>query len=171
MRSYHCTWHNCTRPVFALTLCRNHFRAFRVPCAWTDCTRVSYCRQVCAHHYRKKQFPPIVVCVECDQPAYIDNKCFYHFTTRSCIQCNSKVFSKQLCQRHYMQQWRTDKLSIKAQTSTDNHVLPSWTTVDAASTTKTVRRGHLLRTSIPQQVKQHWQRHGYDGHFSGAESK
>lgn len=166
MRSYHCTWHNCVRPVFALTLCRNHYRAFRVPCAWHDCPRLSYCRQVCAHHYRKKQFPPIVHCSDCNQPAYIDNKCFYHFTARTCIQCNTKVFSKQLCQRHYMQQWRTAKPSIKAEESNDDHDLPSRTTADATSTTKTVRRGHLLRSSAPGWVKQHWQRHCAYGHFS-----
>lgn len=106
MRSYHCTWRSCQCPVFALTLCRNHYRAFRVSCAWTDCQRVSYCRQVCAHHYRKKQFPPVQHCSDCLQPSYIDNKCFYHYTTRLCVRCPSAVYSKQLCQRHYMQQWR-----------------------------------------------------------------
>ena len=104
---YHCTWHRCHRPVLALTLCRHHYRAYRVSCAWPHCSNLSHCRQVCAAHYRKKQFPPVNYCTDCHQPSYIDNKCFYHYTARTCIQCNHKVFSKQLCQKHYMRQWRT----------------------------------------------------------------
>ena len=109
MRPYHCTWRHCSRPVFSLTLCRGHFRSFRVQCAWPDCQTSSYCRQVCAKHYRKKEFPPVQLCSQCAQPSYIDNKCFYHYTERQCIQCNRKVFSRQLCQTHYMQAYRKSK--------------------------------------------------------------
>lgn len=109
MNIYHCTWHRCNRPIFSLTLCRGHFRAFKVPCAWPLCNRVSFCRQVCAHHYRKKEFPKLVRCKYCHQSAYIDNKCFYHYTMRTCIRCNSKVFSRQLCQKHYMKEYREEK--------------------------------------------------------------
>lgn len=109
MNAYHCTWRRCQRPVFSLTLCRGHFRAFKVPCAWPLCHRVSFCRQVCARHYRKKEFVERVRCESCQQSVYIGRKCFYHYTTRTCIRCDSKVFSRQLCQRHYMREYREKK--------------------------------------------------------------
>lgn len=112
-RQYHCTWPNCLRPVFALTLCRNHYRTAHVNCAWPTCNRPSYCKQVCAHHYRKRKFPLVQQCTECTQPAYMFEKCFYHFTFRTCTECDLKVFAKQLCQRHYMRQYRCQRLSAK----------------------------------------------------------
>ena len=110
---YHCTWPNCIRPVFALTLCRNHYRQINVECAWPLCHRPSYCKQVCAHHYRKKDFPPKIECSqpECIRPMYMHGKCFYHFTCRTCTECNKPVFSKQLCQRHYMRQYRNHRFT------------------------------------------------------------
>jgi hypothetical protein len=110
---YHCTWPNCIRPVFALTLCRSHYRQINVECVHAQCHRPSYCRQVCAHHYRKKQFLPVVTCSECTRPTYMDQKCFYHFTYRSCLQCQGTVFSKQLCRKHYMRQYRLQRLAVK----------------------------------------------------------
>lgn len=103
---YHCTWPRCIRPVFALTLCRTHYRQINVQCAWPECQRPSYCKQVCAHHYRKRQFPQTITCNECEKPVYMHQKCFYHFTHRTCIKCARDVFSKQLCQRHYMREYR-----------------------------------------------------------------
>ena len=94
---YHCTWPNCIRPVFALTLCRSHYRQINVECVHPNCHRPSYCRQVCAHHYRKKEFLPIVQCSECTRPMYMDQKCFYHFTYRSCLQCKGTVFFRNNC--------------------------------------------------------------------------
>ncbi len=106
---YHCTWHNCLRPVFALTLCRTHYRRINVECAWDTCHRPVYCRQVCAHHYRKRAFPPVVTCTQCERPSYMDGTCFYHFTNRTCRKCAGVVFSKQLCQRHYMREYRRQR--------------------------------------------------------------
>lgn len=113
---YHCTWPNCIRPVFALTLCRSHYRQINVECIHPSCHRPSYCKQVCAHHYRKKEFLPIVQCSECTRPMYMDQKCFYHFTYRSCLQCKGTVFSKQLCHKHYMRQYRLQRLAVKGPT-------------------------------------------------------
>ena len=114
---YHCTWHNCLRPVFALTLCRNHYRCINVKCAWETCQRPSYCKQVCAHHYRKKSFPPVRTCTTCSRPEYMDQRCFYHFTYRTCIKCHRTVFSKQLCRRHYMRQWRAQRSLVTGPTT------------------------------------------------------
>jgi len=107
---YHCTWPNCLRPVFTLTLCRTHYRHINVNCAHQNCNRPSYCKQICAHHYRKKEFLPIKSCQVCQRPEYMDQKCFYHFTSRTCTKCGRKVFSKQLCRRHYMRHWRNQRL-------------------------------------------------------------
>ena len=115
-REYHCTWPTCIRPVFALTLCRTHYRCINVECAWDQCHRPSYCKQVCAHHYRKRDFPPVIQCHECTRPVYMHQKCFYHFTHRTCSECHRKVFSKQLCQRHYMRQYRRQRLAVKGPT-------------------------------------------------------
>jgi hypothetical protein len=129
-QQYHCTWPNCIRPVFTLTLCRTHYRQINVDCAWPDCTRPSYCRQVCAHHYRKREFPPVIQCCECEKPMYMHGKCFYHFTFRNCLECDRKVFSKQLCRRHYMRQYRSQRLSVNGPTtSSENkadttHIVP-----------------------------------------------
>ena len=93
MRLYHCTWHNCTRPVFSLTLCRGHFRAFKVTCAWPQCQRMSYCRQVCAHHYRKHQFPPVQQCIDCNKASYIDNKMLLSlYCTQLCPMQSKSIF-------------------------------------------------------------------------------
>ena len=125
---YHCTWPNCLRPVFTLTLCRSHYRQINVECAWPQCHRPSYCRQVYAHHYRKRAFPEKIECHECSRPMYMDGKCFYHFTCRTCIECARPVFSKQLCQRHYMQQYRRQRLvdvngpTINNDASADNAI-------------------------------------------------
>ena len=108
-QQYHCTWNNCLRPVFALTLCRQHFRAWNVPCAVPNCSRMSYCRQVCAHHYRKKQFVPIETCQKCTRPAYMHKQCFYHYTSRQCCECSRSVFSRQRCRRHYMRDYRRQR--------------------------------------------------------------
>lgn len=118
---YHCTWPNCLRPVFALTLCRSHYRQINVECAHEHCHRPSYCKQVCAHHYRKKEFTPIIQCSECTRPMYMENKCFYHFTYRSCLKCQGVVFSKQLCHKHYMREYRRQRLEVKGPiTNNDN---------------------------------------------------
>ena len=118
-QKYHCTWPNCLRPVFTLTLCRTHYRQINVSCAWPDCNRPSYCKQVCAHHYRKRAFPQTITCQECSKPAYMDQKCFYHYTFRTCTECNEKVFAKQLCQRHYMRQYRNHRLKVKGPTTSN----------------------------------------------------
>ena len=103
---YHCTWKPCTSPIFALTLCRHHYRAANVKCIVPDCKRCSFCKQVCQYHYRKKVFPPLQKCSGCTQDVYMNGKCFKHFIGRSCIQCTRPNFCKQLCQRHYMRKWR-----------------------------------------------------------------
>ena len=127
-QQYHCTWSGCLRPVFALTLCRQHYRAWNVPCAVEDCNRMSYCRQVCAHHYRKKHFVPLNTCRLCPRPTYVDDTCFYHYTSRQCCACDKPVFSRQRCRRHYMQWYRgqransgsTAKMDANADTTNDN---------------------------------------------------
>lgn len=117
---YHCTWPNCLRPVFALTLCRGHFRRINVMCAWPDCSKPSYCKQVCSHHYRKREFPDRIVCSACTRSVYMENKCFYHFTSRSCIECSDTVFSKQLCRKHYMRQYRRQRFAINGPTTSND---------------------------------------------------
>ena len=103
---YHCTWNRCLNPVFSLTLCRTHYRAAYVSCAHPHCNKPSFCKQVCKYHYYKKQLLPLKICQYCDKSVYMDNVCFYHFTWRTCSSCNTKIFSKGLCQKHYMKQWR-----------------------------------------------------------------
>jgi hypothetical protein len=105
---YHCTWKPCTSPIFALTLCRHHYRAANVNCIVPDCKRASFCKQVCQYHYRKKVFPPLLKCSECTQDMYMNGKCFKHFIGRSCIQCDRPTFCKQMCHRHYMRRWRAE---------------------------------------------------------------
>ena len=119
-QQYHCTWPHCIRPVFTLTLCRTHYRQINVDCAWPECNRPSYCRQVCAHHYRKKEFPTVIQCCECEKPSYMHGKCFYHFTFRNCLECDRKVFSKQLCRRHYMRQYRSQRLRVNGPTTSND---------------------------------------------------
>lgn len=126
---YHCTWPNCLSPVLCLTLCRKHYRQINVNCAHENCHRPSYCRQVCAHHYRKREFPPVIECMECQRPAYMQGKCFYHFTSRTCIECHRQVFSKQKCRRHYMKQWRQERLRTSGST-TNNENTPAITHAD-----------------------------------------
>lgn len=121
---YHCTWPNCLRPVLCLTLCRKHYRQINVDCAHEHCQRPSYCRQVCAHHYRKQDFPEIIKCLECDRPEYMLGKCFYHFTSRTCIECHRQVFSKQRCRRHYMRKWRHERLN-KSGATTNIEIAPA----------------------------------------------
>jgi len=123
---YHCTWPNCVRPVFTLTLCRNHYRHINVTCAWPECNRPTYCRQICAHHYRKREFVSKIECGQCERPVYMHNKCFYHFTCRTCTKCTRKVFSKQLCRRHYMREWRAQRSLVKGPT-TNNETRPAAT--------------------------------------------
>lgn len=142
MRLYHCTWRHCSRPVFSLTLCRGHFRAFRVQCAWPECQTTSYCRQVCAKHYRKKEFPPVQLCLQCAQPSYIDNKCFYHYTQRQCIQCNRRVFSKQLCQTHYMQAYRKSKRKQNQPVSVATTVTENRTPVEESTPSSLTKRSY-----------------------------
>ncbi len=103
---YHCTWHGCNRPIFSLTLCRTHYRAANVTCVLEGCQRPSFCKQVCSYHYRKNMIPSQVHCQDCERPLYMNGKCFYHFTERACILCGNTVFSKQLCQAHYMSERR-----------------------------------------------------------------
>lgn len=106
---YHCTWKPCSNPIFALTLCRHHYRAANVSCIVPQCKRASFCKQVCQYHYRKKVFPPLKTCRTClgyPQQVYMNGKCFKHFIGRSCLQCDRSTFSKQLCRRHYMRRWR-----------------------------------------------------------------
>lgn len=105
---YHCTWKPCIAPIFALTLCRHHYRAANVTCIVPQCKRASFCKQVCVYHYRKKVFPPLKACwtADCGQNVYMNRKCFKHFIGRSCLQCDRPTFSKQLCRRHYMRRWR-----------------------------------------------------------------
>lgn len=119
---YHCTWPKCVRPVFTLTLCRTHYRYVNVKCAWPECQRQSYCKQVCAHHYRKKEFPQTITCEQCSRPMYMHNKCFYHFTCRTCQICNEKVFSKQMCRKHYMRHYRNQRfLNTGPTTNNENN--------------------------------------------------
>lgn len=129
--SYHCTWHKCDRPVFSLTLCRNHYRAAHVSCLWPECNRPSFCKQLCRYHYRKKMFIPLALCSECDRPMYMGGACFYHFTSRSCIQCGHPVFSKQLCQRHYMRVWRENQDKSGSTTNIENKPEMTAATPDA----------------------------------------
>lgn len=103
---YHCTWQRCINPIFALTLCRNHYRAANVRCLVKACKQPSFCKQVCQYHYRKKVFVAKQLCSECRQCVYMNGKCFKHFIGRSCLQCSRPTFSKQLCQQHYMRRWR-----------------------------------------------------------------
>lgn len=106
---YHCTWKPCINPIFALTLCKHHYRAMNVRCSVNDCRRPSHCRQVCRYHYRKKVFPELQKCSKCVQNVYMNGKCFRHFIARSCLHCERPTFCKQLCQRHYMHMWRTQR--------------------------------------------------------------
>ena len=106
---YHCTWHPCINPIFALTLCRTHYRAANVECNVNLCRRPVFCKQVCSYHYRKGIIPPQKKCIQCSQNVYMNGKCFYHFIKRSCIQCERPSFAKQLCKRHYMRQWRLSR--------------------------------------------------------------
>lgn len=108
-KRYHCTWKPCVNPIFALTLCKHHYRAANVHCIVDGCKRPSYCRQVCRRHYRKKVFPPLKICNQCSQPVYMNEKCFRHFLRHTCMQCNRPTFSKQLCRRHYMRKWRQSR--------------------------------------------------------------
>lgn len=124
---YHCTWQSCVNPIFALTLCKHHYRAANVHCIVHGCKRPSYCRQVCRHHYRKKTFPPLETCTQCTQPVYMNQKCFRHFIDRTCIQCTRPTFSKQLCRRHYMRRWRQsrstgDTTKIDAQPASESTI-------------------------------------------------
>ena len=129
--SYHCTWHKCDRPIFALTLCRSHYRAAHVQCLWPECKRPSFCKQVCSYHYRKKKFLPILTCFQCNRPAYMSGKCFYHFTSRSCVECGRCVFSKRLCRRHYMRMWRINHAKRGSTTSIEITPEINATTPDA----------------------------------------
>jgi len=106
---YHCTWKSCSNPIFALTLCKHHYRAANVHCNVPTCKRPSYCKQVCRYHYRKRQVPPLKKCLRCPQPVYMNEKCFRHFIGRTCIQCSRPTFCKQLCRRHYMRKWRQSR--------------------------------------------------------------
>lgn len=120
---YHCTWQSCSSPIFALTLCKHHYRAANVRCNVTDCKRPSYCKQVCRYHYSKKIIPPLKICSICSQPVYMNEKCFRHFIGRTCIRCSRPTFSKQLCRRHYMRKWRQlrnigDTTNIEVQPAT-----------------------------------------------------
>lgn len=103
---YHCTWSSCTSPLFALTLCRTHYRAANVDCNVDSCRRPVYCKQVCSYHYRKGIIPPLRICDMCEQSVYMNRKCFTHFIHRTCIQCGNPAFAKQLCQAHYMHKRR-----------------------------------------------------------------
>ena len=118
-QQYHCTWNECLRPVFALTLCRHQYRAWNVPCAHEKCNRMSYCRQVCAHHYRKKQFAIVRRCKSCTRPSYMQDLCFYHYTSRQCCECSKVVFSRRRCQRHYMKWWRNQRANKGSTISND----------------------------------------------------
>lgn len=108
---YHCTWKPCLNPIFALTLCRHHYRAANVPCNVDQCKRPSYCKQVCRYHYHKKIIPALKICSQCPQPVYMNEKCFRHFIGRSCLRCSRPTFSKQLCRRHYMRKWRQSRIT------------------------------------------------------------
>lgn len=149
---YHCTWHNCLRPVFALTLCRTHYRRIHVECAWDTCHRPVYCRQVCAHHYRKRAFPTVDTCTLCDRQTYMDGKCFYHFTHRTCRKCERIVFSKQLCQRHYMREYRHQRRRVEIKGPTTNSdIKPEKTspTPDAKSHIPDTQSSFEQVTTIP----------------------
>ena len=107
---YHCTWQTCNNPIFALTLCRHHYRAANVECNVERCRRHVFCKQVCSYHYRKGNIPPLKKCVLCKQNVYMNGKCFYHFIHRTCMKCDRPSFAKQLCKRHYMRNWRSQVL-------------------------------------------------------------
>jgi len=122
---YHCTWKPCVNPIFALTLCKHHYRAAHVSCIVAGCKRPSYCRQVCRRHYRKKVFPSLKTCRQCSEPVYMNEKCFRHFIGRTCIRCRRPTFAKQMCRRHYMRKWRQsrstgDTANIDAQPATES---------------------------------------------------
>lgn len=106
---YHCTWYNCTNPIFSLTLCRHHYHTANVKCIVPECSRPSFCRQVCKYHYRKKIWPTPLKCSDCEQNAYMNGKCFLHFIRRNCLECEKTSFAKQLCRRHYMRNWRNQR--------------------------------------------------------------
>lgn len=108
---HNCSNHNCNRPIFCLTLCRACFRGFRVKCNVEGCHRPSFCKQVCSYHYRKKEIPPIKKCSEsgCEKVSYID-KCFSCYTKTYCLQCSAHTFARNLCQKHYMREYRFKQL-------------------------------------------------------------
>lgn len=111
-RTFHCTAKRCTSPVFASTLCQNHYRAWQTNCLL--CNKMVFCRHLCRSHYRRarknNEFPEEPKCRLCDKKTYLNSLCLNHFKEqfKTCIvvECNEHSHRRGLCCKHYFRQRR-----------------------------------------------------------------
>jgi hypothetical protein len=111
-QKFHCTFRNCTCPVFASTLCQKHYMAWQTHCLY--CNRMVHCRHLCRIHYRialkNKEFPEEPICKYCDRNEYLSGLCLEHFKEpfQRCVlvECENNSYRKGLCCKHYFRERR-----------------------------------------------------------------
>lgn len=113
-----CTHAKCVKMVFALSLCREHYRKAYTQCFIDGCRRPVHCKNVCRSHYRKGRSVPSPPCSvpRCKKKAWMRGKCRKHFVSEKPIQCmrtdcKRPVRCSGLCTMHYFRERRKHQSS------------------------------------------------------------
>ena len=120
----------CSKKVFALTLCKTHYKRRYVQCSVEGCSRPWYCHNACVYHYRKGIKPPKKQCALCPRQAFINGKCVRHIVSYDlkCMYCPLPSFCKNMCQMHYTRVYRA-----RTRSSGNNVAVNSSATADEKS--------------------------------------
>jgi len=113
----------CPKNVFALTLCKTHYKRRYVQCSVEGCIRPWFCHNACVYHYRKGIKPVKKTCNLCNRQSFINGKCVRHVVsyTLTCNQCTLPVFCKNMCQMHYTRHYRANTRSSGNSVAVNNN--------------------------------------------------
>lgn len=112
---FHCTHKNCLSPVFSHTLCLRHYRSFTQKCL--ICSRHVYYKHLCRKCYRECTktgfWPEIPLCTHygCNCKVFSQQLCLKHFKQKytTCSECDENTFRKGLCCKHYWRKRREEE--------------------------------------------------------------
>ena len=103
-----CSHPRCTKRIFTLSLCREHYRKAYTQCAIDGCRKPIHCKNVCRSHYRKGRSVPSPTCMvqTCSKKAWMQGKCKRHFVSLKplpcrAVGCGRPVRCSGYCTMHY----------------------------------------------------------------------
>ena len=134
----------CPKKVFALTLCKTHYKRRYVQCSVEGCSRPWFCRNACVYHYRKGVKPPKQKCVLCHRQSFVNGKCVQHLVSYNprCKSCSQPVFCRNMCKRHYTIDYRAktrssgNNVAVKSNATADEKSPPNPTNIKTTPVSK-----------------------------------